>query len=162
EKEPLEHWTPVHVHLATMDVPGRVAIANAGRIAPGQSELAQIVLERPIGALRGDRFVIRDQSARRTMGGGIVLDPFAPPRRHSAAARNAGIAMFEHGAAEDVLRELINVSAGGVDLARFACAFNLTPQRATEVQKAADAVVLGKSRPIGVSRAWHDALEAKV
>ena len=162
ETEPLAHWTPVHVHLATMDVLGRVAIPNAGRIAPGESGLAQVVLERAIGALRGDRFVIRDQSARRTLGGGMVLDPFSPPRRRATAARSAELAMLEQGAPEDVLRGLIGISAGGVDLARFARAFNLTPERATRVQQAADAVVLGKDHPIGVSRASHELLHSKV
>ena len=162
ETEPLAHWTPVHVHLATMDVLGRVAIPNAGKIAPGASGLAQIVLERAIGALRGDRFVMRDQSARRTLGGGVVLDPFSPPRRRAVAARSAELAMLEQGAPEDVLRGLIGVTVGGVDLDRFARAFNLTAERATRVQDAADAVVLGKDHPIGVSRASHELLRAKV
>src|SRR5258705_4463054 len=113
ETEPLEHWTPVHVHLATMDVLGRVAIPNAGRIAPGESALAQVVLERPAGALRGDRFVIRDQSARRTMGGGAGPDPFRRPRRRAVAARSPELALLRQGAPGGGLRGLNGSSQGG-------------------------------------------------
>src|SRR5215475_11599909 len=33
-----------------------------------------------IGALTGDRLVLRDATATRTIGGGVLIDPF-PPRR---------------------------------------------------------------------------------
>ncbi len=60
----------VTVHLGTADVPARVA--RRGRYA-------QLRLERPLVAARGDRVVLR---ARATVGGGTVLDP-VPPRRIS-------------------------------------------------------------------------------
>ena len=161
EKEPFAHWTPVHVHLATANVLGRVAIANCGSIAPGQSALAQVVLERPIGALPGDRFVIRDQSARRTLGGGIVLDPFSRPRRRQAAERAARLAMLERGTPEDALRGITESAEGGVDMERFARAFNLVPGRASQALNAAGAVLLGKDHPVAVSRAHHEALREK-
>jgi selenocysteine-specific elongation factor len=56
------------VHLGTADVPARVA--RRGRFA-------QLRLERPVVAARGDRVVLRTQT---TVGGGTVLDP-RPPRR---------------------------------------------------------------------------------
>jgi selenocysteine-specific elongation factor len=58
----------VTVHLGTADVPARVA--RNGRYA-------QLRLERPVVAARGDRVVLRTRS---TVGGGVVLDPL-PPRR---------------------------------------------------------------------------------
>jgi len=58
----------VTVHLGTGDVPARVA--RRGRFA-------QLRLERPLVAARGDRVVLR---TRTTVGGGTVLDP-RPPRR---------------------------------------------------------------------------------
>ncbi|MGE5273438.1 MAG: selenocysteine-specific translation elongation factor [Verrucomicrobiota bacterium] len=58
----------VTVHLGTADVPAR--LVRHGRYA-------QLRLERPVVAARGDRVVLR---ARSTVGGGVVLDPL-PPRR---------------------------------------------------------------------------------
>ncbi|MDX1376875.1 MAG: selenocysteine-specific translation elongation factor, partial [Burkholderiales bacterium] len=65
----LAHWTPVHVHLGAADVTGRVAVLEGAGIAPGASGLVQLLLERPIGALGGDGFILRDQSSRRTLAG---------------------------------------------------------------------------------------------
>jgi selenocysteine-specific elongation factor len=56
------------VHLGTADVPARVV--RSGRFA-------QLRLEEPVVAARGDRFVLRTDT---TVGGGRVVDP-APPRR---------------------------------------------------------------------------------
>lgn len=84
-RRPLRHWTPVHVHLGAKNVPGRVAVLGAENIEPGQSALAQLVLDEAVGACAHDRFVIRDQSAQVTLGGGHVIDLF-PPRRGRARA----------------------------------------------------------------------------
>jgi selenocysteine-specific elongation factor len=58
----------VKVHLGTADVAARV-VRSAG--------FAQLRLEEPVVAARGDRFVLRTET---TVGGGRVVDP-APPRR---------------------------------------------------------------------------------
>jgi selenocysteine-specific elongation factor len=58
----------VTVHLGTADVPARLV---------RQGRYAQLRLERPLVAARGDRVVLRTRS---TVGGGVVLDPL-PPRR---------------------------------------------------------------------------------
>ena len=85
EPQPLRHWTPAHLHLATADVTARVAIRRGEGVAPGASAVVQLILDKPIGALHGDRFILRDQSASRTLGGGTVLDPFAPAARRGRA-----------------------------------------------------------------------------
>ena len=58
----------VKVHLGTADVAARVV--RSGRFA-------QLRLDDPVVAARGDRFVLRTET---TVGGGRVVDP-APPRR---------------------------------------------------------------------------------
>ncbi|NQC77816.1 selenocysteine-specific translation elongation factor, partial [Pseudomonas aeruginosa] len=72
------HWTPVHLHLGTQDVTGRLALLEGEQLEPGHRAFAQLVLNAPIQALHGDRLVLRDQSAQRTLGGGRVLDGAAP------------------------------------------------------------------------------------
>ena len=61
EGKPLAHWTPVHAHLGAADVTGRIAVLQKDSVAPGETALIQLVLDRPIGALFGDRFIVRDQ-----------------------------------------------------------------------------------------------------
>ncbi len=75
--EPLEHWQRVRLHIGTSDVLARVALLNEKTLQPGESSPVQLVLEEPIVASLGQRFVIRFYSPLRTIGGGEVLDPYA-------------------------------------------------------------------------------------
>ena len=77
-KKPLAVRSRIRVHLGTAEVLARVAQVPA--IAPGQTALARLVLESPMVARGGDRFVIRSFSPVTTIGGGTVLDPFPPTR----------------------------------------------------------------------------------
>jgi selenocysteine-specific elongation factor len=70
--------TRIRVHLGTAQVLGRVAQVRS--IAPGETGLARLLLERPLVARGGDRFVVRSFSPVTTIGGGVVLDPFPPER----------------------------------------------------------------------------------
>ena len=162
EKEPLEHWTPLHLHLATADVPARVSVPKEGGIAPGASAIVQLVLAKPVVALNGDRFILRDQSARRTLGGGVVLDPFSRAARRASPARQAELAALEQGSAEKALSELLKVGERGVDLARFERTFNLLPDRAAALYSAAGVTALGKEHPTGVTKTHREALREKI
>ncbi len=162
EARSLGHWTPLHVHLATADVTARIAIPGGGTIAPGATGLAQLVLDKPVGALHGDRFILRDQSARRTLGGGVIIDPFVRPGRRAAAARNAELAALGAGPVETVLAELVKGQQQGVDLARFERAFNLKPERATQLYADAGIVALGKDARIGIPVKLRDELRARI
>jgi selenocysteine-specific elongation factor len=137
ETKSLAHWTPVHLHLGACDVGARVALLEGETVAPGASSLVQFELEREIGALRGDRFIVRDQSATRTLGGGIVIDPFAPPSRRRKAGRLAALGAMEKPSAADALAALLELEpAAGVDLDRFFVARNLRPDERQAVLQA--------------------------
>lgn len=127
EARPLRHRTPVQVHLAATAVTGRVLLADGTGLEPGVSAIAQLVLDAPIGALARDRFVLRDISARRTLGGGRVIDPFAPARYSRSAARRAEIEACETLDDGVALAALLATAEGGVDLDRFRLARNLRP-----------------------------------
>ncbi|MGW8271058.1 MAG: EF-Tu/IF-2/RF-3 family GTPase, partial [Burkholderiales bacterium] len=92
EAQPLKNWTPVHVHLGAADVLGRVAVLEGSSIAPGATGLVQLLLERPVGAVHGDAFILRDQSSRRTLAGGRVIDLFPPLRGRARPERLAALA----------------------------------------------------------------------
>jgi len=89
EQKALRHWTPVHLHVGASDVSARVAVLEGEAIEPGGAALIQIVADKPVCVLNGDRFILRDQSATRTLGGGRVLDPFPPAKNRRAPARIA-------------------------------------------------------------------------
>ena len=70
EPRPLGHWTPVRLHHAATEVGARIVLLRDEPIRPGGAAKVQLVLDRPIAAAVGDRFVLRDTSAQRTIGGG--------------------------------------------------------------------------------------------
>lgn len=70
----------VRFHLGTSDVGARV-VAEGGRATPGASVPARLVLDAPVVARAGDRFVLRGASPLVTLGGGIVVDPLPDHRR---------------------------------------------------------------------------------
>ena len=76
--KPVVSRTRVRVHLGTAEVLARAVQTRA--IGPGEQGLARFILERPLVARGGDRFVLRSFSPVTTIGGGTVLDP-QPPRR---------------------------------------------------------------------------------
>lgn len=115
ETRALAHWTPVHVHLAAQDVIGRVALLDTGSLAPGQRCLAQLVLNAPAHAVHGDPLVLRDQSALRTLGGGRVLDPFAPARGRRLPARLMQLQALRDTDLEQALPTLLQAADNGLD-----------------------------------------------
>ncbi len=133
EARPLRHWTPVHLHLGAAHVSARVALLDVEALPPGDTGLAQIVTDRPIGALRGDKLVLRDQSAQRTIGGGLVLDPWPPARGRRKPVRLATLRALDRPTAAAALKELIDLDPGWIDLSRYARVWNLTQTEADAV-----------------------------
>ena len=124
EARNLAHWTPVHVHLGAQDLTGRVALLEGDSLAPGATALAQLVLNAPLHGVHGDRLVLRDQSAQRTLGGARLLDPFAPARHRRTPQRLAQLQALRQGGLEEALPELLAQAAGGLDPRLLARQFN--------------------------------------
>ena len=123
---PLRDGLPVHFHLGTTDLVGRAAVLDPRAIGPGESGFVQIDLEHRIGALWGDRVVLRDHAARHTLAGGHVVDPFAPRRGRRQPARLTALAALANPDPALALTGLLAID-GVVGLPQFALARNLTP-----------------------------------
>lgn len=83
----LAQWTPVHVHLGTSHHTAHVALLEGEHIEPGTEVRAQLVLSHPVHTVPGDRLIVRNAQASRTIAGGSVIDPFAPARKRRSAER---------------------------------------------------------------------------
>lgn len=159
----LAHWSAVHLHLGTAHVTGRVALLEGSAIAAGESARVQLVLDQPIGALRGDRFIVRDASARQTVAGGRVIDAFAPARGRARPARLAWLAAMEIDRDAEALAALLVQTPGGVDLDRFAANRNLPEPDAVRLYEAAPMKRLPtRSGRLGFSSAHWDGWRARV
>ncbi|MBV8493278.1 MAG: selenocysteine-specific translation elongation factor [Alphaproteobacteria bacterium] len=162
----LRDGLPVHVHLGTEDVVGRAAVLGARAIAPGETGFAQLDLEHPVGALWGDRIVLRDHAARHTLAGGRALDPLPPRRGRSRPERLAVLAAMAEPDAGNALEKLVD-GGGIVDLARFALVRNLPQHEVEMLADAADArrfgagasaVAIGTIRLVQLSETIVDGL----
>jgi len=127
EARAFKHWTPVHVHLGAAHTSARVAVLDGRSIQPGETALVQLVLDDEIGAARGDRLILRDQSAQRTVAGGVVIDPYSPRRGRARPDRLVTLAAMEQDDPAVALGDLLTNAPDGVDLGQFARAWNLTP-----------------------------------
>ena len=88
----LKDHQQVRVHLGTAERMAKVVPLGsrqhpgATSVAPGARAYCQITLSEPIAAMRGDHFILRDETAQRTLGGGLVLLPASPKRRRADPA----------------------------------------------------------------------------
>lgn len=89
ESKPIGQWFPARLHHAAMEVDARIVLLEGQQLLPGHTADVQLVLSRPISAAAFDRFVLRDVSAQRTLGGGQFFDLRAPARQRRSAAREA-------------------------------------------------------------------------
>ncbi len=78
--EELGNRARVRLHIGTGEILAHVALLDRDGLLPGETALAQLVLETPTVVLPGDRFVVRSMTPVLTIGGGTVVD--AHPARH--------------------------------------------------------------------------------
>ena len=74
----VKHRASVTLHLGTSETLARVRLLDEQELGPGESGWAQLHLQYPIAAVKGDLFVIRSHQG--TLGGGEVIETLA--RRH--------------------------------------------------------------------------------
>ena len=161
ETRTFTHFSPVHVHLGTQDVTARVALLEGESLAPGHRMFAQLLVNAPLQAVQGDHLVLRDQSAQRTLGGGRVLDPFAPARQRRSPARLAQLqALADTNTLEQVLPTLFGNSDAGLDPQRLERQFNRL--RATWQLPADILVIATRQGPRLFSDAHWQALKARM
>ena len=129
--------TRVRVHLGTAEVLGRVAQVRG--IGPGDLGLARLVLERPLVARGGDRFVIRSFSPVTTIGGGEVLDPF-PPKRPRVSER--GLTDVQ-APAERLARFVDEAGVAGVRVSDIAVRVGILPSAIPDTVAAIGKALLG-------------------
>jgi selenocysteine-specific elongation factor len=119
EPKPIGQWFPVKVHHAAVEVPGRVVVLRDQPVKPGESEFVQLVLERPIAAAPGDRFVVRDTTSSRTIGGGVLIDIRAPERRRRTPERRTVIEALAERTPARALERVLAEPGSWIDLDTF-------------------------------------------
>ena len=163
EPRPIGQWFPVKVHHAAAETPGRVVVLREAPIAPGETEYVQLVLERPLAAAAGDRFVIRDTSSSRTVGGGTLIDLRAPERRRRTPERRAEIAGLAEGDPAEAVARLLGGPKGWLDIDAFLRDRAIGPVGSAQLKRDLALVTLSAAgRQVAMLPAAWDRLRADV
>lgn len=167
EIKPLKHWAPVHIHTAANHLTGRIALLEETTLAAGESALVQLVIDEQVSLCRGDRLIIRNQAATRTIGGGSVVDPFSPKRGRAKQSRLDHLEYMELPAAVNSATALLELYPQGFNLTNFLRAWNLPDE---EQQQIFDQIEItrvplsseGRNYLLGFSKTHWLALQKKI
>jgi selenocysteine-specific elongation factor len=120
EKKPIGQWFPVRLHHAAAEAGARIVLFDDKTIAPGEEAYVQLVLDRPIAAASHDRFVVRDASAQRTLGGGVFLNLHAKARGRRTLEKREQRAALALADPSTSFATLLETPPFAFDLAAFA------------------------------------------
>jgi selenocysteine-specific elongation factor len=110
-RRPLPSHSRVRLHLGTAEMMARVvALDGLTALAPRCTAWVQLVLKDEVLAMRGDRFILRDETARRTLGGGEVVNPFVPRHRHGDRDLAPRLAVLRSGTASAAARVFVDLA----------------------------------------------------
>jgi len=135
---PIAARTRLRVHHGTAVVLARAVPARP--IAPGERGPVRLLLETPLVARGGDRFVLRSFSPVTTIGGGIVLDPF--PRQPGAGRGRQPRLTADQSAVERLQLMAVDAGLQGIPLSMLAVRLGVPPAGVTAVIAEAGAGLL--------------------
>jgi selenocysteine-specific elongation factor len=165
---PLRHNQPVDFYSGAAEVPARTRLLDAEQILAGGSGWVQLRLAEPVALAPGDRFIIRQASPSRTLGGGQVVNPH--PARRWRRFQPEVIAQLEtlaRGTPEDLLLHALSgsgpitlkaaVERAGMDAATAASALSVMIENGQIVPFGAVVPPLPASNTPALSvRGWHE------
>jgi selenocysteine-specific elongation factor len=120
ERKPVSQWMPVRLFHAAAEIGARLVLLEDAPLGPSQAGRVQLVLDRPIAAATGDRFVVRDTTNQRTIGGGTFLDLRAPTRKRRTPERLAQLRAHNIADPETALAMMLGIAPRFVELSAFA------------------------------------------
>ena len=139
----LESHTTVRLHHGTRETMARLIWLDGVReVEPRASAYAQLVTAEPVVACIGDRFVIRDQTAQRTLGGGTVL--VARAERHRVARQKLApcLEAVEKGDAASRLSAILQMSSAlALEAAEAALAAGISVETLAQIAVADPRIV---------------------
>ncbi len=130
--------------LGTEEVLARVVPLESPSLGPGEG-YAQLRTVKPITAARGDRFILRTEDDRLTLGGGIVIDAFARRRGPRRGLTVAALRTLEGIPDEEAFDAFVRHQREGLTLVELARVLNVGAGRAASLaagRQAAGTVLL--------------------
>jgi selenocysteine-specific elongation factor len=131
---PVKHNARLTLYSGAAEVDATVRLLDADELVAGSSGWVQVRAERPVAVVRGDYFILRDSTA--TLGGGRVVDPFAPRHRRRDAAILQRLTTLSRGSEDDLILSALE-AVQPASLPDLAMKANLSVDRAAELVRGA-------------------------
>jgi len=112
-KAPLKNFEKLLFYVGTSEVLGKLILFNKNELSQGESDIAQIFLQKPVCVWRGDRFILRRPGTNETVGGGVILNPLSQRRRRTKPWERRELEFLAEAKDEDLL--LYYVKKKGVE-----------------------------------------------
>jgi len=154
----VESGFKVHFHHLTSETEGELYLIDREELLPGEKALVQIRLREPAVPVYGDRFVVRNYSPARVIGGGWIVNPL-PDKKFRKRFRDSYLEFLkpltEGKDREKLLLHLISHYPGRLEERDLVQRLGISPKEAKElVEKAVSGgrvlVFDGKLYPAGV------------
>lgn len=104
---PLKSTSVVRLEVGATERPVRMVLLEGGALSPGESGFVQLRGGEPFTVVHGQHFILRDESAARTIGGGVILRPNARRRRRDVEDERQALRRLEKGSDADRLEEVL-------------------------------------------------------
>ena len=127
-ERPVKNGTVLRFLTGTTEASARVRLLNSLELAPGESAMAQINLDRDIATRPSERFLLRTQSPMRTIGGGRILDVNAVRHKRYDPDVKARLETKASGDLERIVEQQLE-EAGGAGIRVGELAMTLGAQR---------------------------------
>jgi selenocysteine-specific elongation factor len=160
DRAAIKSGLPVHFHHGAAHLTARLIPLSDPADRPGPSyHHAQLVFDTPVCGVPGDRFVLRDAQALHTLGGGVVLDPYAPARKRRSPERIRYLHALERMLSGDGLGPLLQETRYGIKHSEL---IRLCGREAPELPEGAMTVEGVRERHVVLSSTWCDLGEEAV
>ncbi|MBM2824339.1 MAG: selenocysteine-specific translation elongation factor [Dehalococcoidales bacterium] len=150
-RRPLPHNAEVSFHSGAAEAMAKVRLLEKEKLEPGQSTWVQLVLDKPVALVNGDRFIIR--SPMETLGGGKVIDAHAKRLRRFRDDIIQSLKVKDEGTIEEVTLALLETRQP-VELAGFLSQLDHPADESRLVL----ASLIGEGRVIGLGQGEHSLL----
>ena len=163
-ERPLPSHRLVRVSMGTSETMAMLVVVGGTQLDPGKDALVQLRFERPVCAAFGERFILRNETAQATLGGGHIVRPISRRVRPKHLDELTSLQRAESSdpfiRLEEAIRRAGFESPSAV---RLACEVGVQPDEATKLMERLRQS--GRLTPFSGGRAVHkdtiDAIQAR-
>ncbi len=80
---PLRNFENLLFYVGTSEVLAKLILFNKDTLNPGEKDVAQVFLQKPLCVWREDRFILRRPGTNETVAGGRILNPLSQRRKRT-------------------------------------------------------------------------------